>query len=357
MTRPTISVLLPVFNGSRYLAQSITSILAQRFTDFECIIVNDGSSDDSEAIIRSFDDERIILINQTNVGLPVSLNRAIRAARGRYLARQDADDISLPERFLEQVAFLDAHPHCVLLGTQAQIIEGEHLSARLLAHPTLNGELQLKLLFYNCFVHSSVMLRASALEKTGLYSENSAHFPPEDYELWLRLKNVGTLANLPKPLLQYREVPSSISRTQLVLMQGRAQAMSLDTIRALLEVHAPQPLLAELLIAVMSSQVLSEPISTAQNKTLKQLLVTITQRLLERLPQDQAVQDQTAQDQGAQNQGAQDEVHLLQAQRDCEQLLQRAQQRAGLLALLKLLPVDVVPFLKKIKRALKGDSH
>ena len=346
MTRPTISVLLPVFNGSRYLAQSITSILAQRFTDFECIIVNDGSSDDSEAIIRSFDDERIILINQTNAGLPVSLNRAIRAARGRYLARQDADDISLPERFL------DAHPHCVLLGTQAQIIEGEHLSARLLAHPTLNGELQLKLLFYNCFVHSSVMLRASALEKTGLYSKNPAHFPPEDYELWLRLKNVGTLANLPKPLLQYREVPSSISRTQLVLMQGRAQAMSLDAIRALLEVRAPQPLLAELLIAVMSSQVLAEPISTAQNKTLKQLLVTITQRLLERLPQDQ-----DAQDQGAQGQGTQDEVHLLQARRDCEQLLQRAQQRAGLLALLKLLPVDVVPFLKKIKRALKGDSH
>ena len=107
---PKISVLLPAYNAQAYLRESIESILAQTFSDFELIIINDGSTDQSLEIMTSFKDSRIRIINQENAGLPISLNRGIRLARGIYLARQDADDISLPNRFSAKVQFLDRHP-------------------------------------------------------------------------------------------------------------------------------------------------------------------------------------------------------------------------------------------------------
>ena len=117
MQSPLVSVLLPVYNGEPYLKAAIDSILAQTFTDFECIIIDDGSSDGSSALISSVDDPRIRFYQQPNRGLPATLKRGLSLARGVFIARQDQDDLSHSDRLRLQVAYLQSHPECVLLGT------------------------------------------------------------------------------------------------------------------------------------------------------------------------------------------------------------------------------------------------
>ncbi|APC05321.1 hypothetical protein AOC10_01645 [Polynucleobacter asymbioticus] len=207
-----ISVILPVYNGARYLRAAIDSILQQTYFHFELIIINDGSKDESESVILSFDDKRIRYYSQDNMGLAKTLNRGISLANGKYIARQDQDDISLPARLEKQVLFLEANPHTVLLGTRAQILEEDQPTARMQSHPLSDAELKLGLLFDNFFVHSSVMVNKDLLVETGGYCEDPFRQPPEDYELWSRIMRVGQLANLPEPLLMYREVSSSMSR-------------------------------------------------------------------------------------------------------------------------------------------------
>jgi glycosyltransferase involved in cell wall biosynthesis len=120
---PKISVAMSVFNGEEYLRAAIDSILAQTFSDFEFIIVDDGSTDRSAAIVRGYDDPRFVLLSQENRGVAAALNHAMSRARGEYIARQDADDVSLPERFAQQVQWLEAHPEVSALGTGAVLID------------------------------------------------------------------------------------------------------------------------------------------------------------------------------------------------------------------------------------------
>lgn len=213
--KPKISVILPVYNGQDYLTEAIDSVLSQSFSDFELIIVNDGSTDGSAAIIEKLGDSRIRFFQQSNKGLAATLNRAISLARGAYIARQDQDDVCLPSRFERQVAFLDANPDVGMVGTSAEIRVGNERTNRYLKHPVANASLKFGLLFDNHFVHSSVMIRRSVLEGLGGYSEDSARQPPEDYELWSRVMKKYKLANLPEVLLAYREVEGSMSRTGL----------------------------------------------------------------------------------------------------------------------------------------------
>lgn len=211
--KPKISVILPVYNGQDHLTEAIDSVLSQSFSDFELIIVNDGSTDGSAAIIEELDDSRIRFFQKSNKGLAATLNRAISLARGEYIARQDQDDVCLPSRFERQVAFLDANPDVGMVGTSAEIRVGNERTNRYLKHPIDNASLKFGLLFDNHFVHSSVMIRRSVLEGLGGYSEDSARQPPEDYELWSRVMKKYKLANLPEVLLAYREVEGSMSRT------------------------------------------------------------------------------------------------------------------------------------------------
>jgi glycosyltransferase involved in cell wall biosynthesis len=185
----------------------------QTYSDFEIIVINDGSLDDSGLTVHSFNDSRIRYIEQTNQGLAATLNRGIDLSHGVYVARQDQDDFSLPDRLAKQVAYMQAHPECGLLGTWAQIMEIEKLSDRFHRHPTDPGELRYHLLFNNPFVHSSVMLRKSVLDQIGGYSTDPERQPPEDYELWSRISRVAEVSNIPESLLIYREIPSSMSRT------------------------------------------------------------------------------------------------------------------------------------------------
>jgi glycosyltransferase involved in cell wall biosynthesis len=237
MKDPKLSVILPTYNAAEHLDKAIDSILGQTFTDFELIIINDGSTDGTHELLRSYFDPRIQVINQANLGLPKALNEGIKASRGIYLARQDADDISLSERFEKQVSFLDEHPSYGLVGSWSQIMTPTGPTSRQHLHPTSNGQLQVQLLMNNQFVHSSVMMRTSCLTITGPYSEDPEHFPPEDYDLWLKFAKHFRVANLPEALLHYMEIPTSISRTKEDLIQARAAKMSRDSIRDLLHLE------------------------------------------------------------------------------------------------------------------------
>jgi hypothetical protein len=205
-------VLLPVYNCEQYLGDAIESILNQAFTSFELIIINDGSKDGSAEVMTRFRDLRIRIVHQSNQGLAATLNRGIALARGKYIARQDQDDLSYPQRLARQVAHLEAHPDCVMLGTWAQILEVDRVVDRFHRHPVDEAELRYLMLFNNPFVHSSVMLRKDAVQQVGGYTTDPERQPPEDFELWSRLSRVGRVANIGEVLLAYRETPGSMSR-------------------------------------------------------------------------------------------------------------------------------------------------
>lgn len=213
MTAPLVSVVLPVYNGAADVRKAVDSILSQTFGDFELILINDGSKDNSAEVLESIVDPRIRLFHQENRGLAGTLNRGIGLARGRYIARQDQDDLSHPERFARQVAFLEANPDHGMVGSAAEIWVGDTPTDRAHDHPTNHGALSFELLFNNPFVHSSIMMRKATVDGVGGYTTDPARQPPEDYELWSRMARAARVANLPERLLIYREVPASMSRT------------------------------------------------------------------------------------------------------------------------------------------------
>ncbi|MBF9046469.1 glycosyltransferase [Rhodobacterales bacterium LSUCC0031] len=211
---PKVSVVLPVYNGTLYLRESIDSILAQSFTDFELLVLNDGSSDASGAIAQSYVDSRIRYIEHRNMGLAATLNKGVSLAKGEFIVRQDQDDVSLPTRVARQVEYLERHPEVAVLGTWATVVNAEgQPDGRKHRHPVGNAALRVETLFDSAFVHSSVTMRRDALLATGGYTTDRTRQPPEDYELWSRLLRTHLASNIPEPLLLYREVASSMSRT------------------------------------------------------------------------------------------------------------------------------------------------
>ncbi|MBW7996407.1 MAG: glycosyltransferase [Candidatus Glassbacteria bacterium] len=212
-TDPTVTVLMSVYNGQRFLAESIESILGQSFGGFEFLVVDDGSTDSSNAIIQEFAraDQRIrILRNETNLGLTRSLNRGIAEARGRYLARQDADDVSLPERLECQTDFLESNPEVGVLGSGCLLIDeaGEVVGERTPVPDSrrLRTELIVK---NHALVHTSVMVRTNLLRNAGGYDETIRY--AQDYDLWWRLSGRTELANLERKLVKWRVSGAQIS--------------------------------------------------------------------------------------------------------------------------------------------------
>ena len=215
LKEPDISVILPVYNGALYLKESVDSILNQTFQNFEVIILNDGSTDSSEDIIKSYADSRIIYIKQENCGLALTLNRGIEKARGKYIARQDQDDISLPDRFDHQIAFLEKNPDVAVVGCWAKILSDNDKGEFYDRHPDDYSSILIDLLFDNPIVHSSAMIRKSVLYDVGLYTTDKNRQPPEDYELWSRIARKYQLNNIPEVLHLYRQVPSGMSNDSL----------------------------------------------------------------------------------------------------------------------------------------------
>jgi len=210
MSRPKLSVVMPVHNGERYLREAVESVLNQTFTDFEFIIINDGSTDTTQAILENYPDSRLVVVNREHQGLVASLNQGLTLARGEYVARQDADDISLSTRFATQIDYLDKNPEVVLVTSDYEIIDSKGC---LLGRMRREGDPSLVawyLLFYNHVAgHSLVVFRRDPVVDLGGYSGRRRHI--EDYDLWLRLSNVADIVILPDVLLRWRMHDESIS--------------------------------------------------------------------------------------------------------------------------------------------------
>ncbi|MCB0255200.1 MAG: glycosyltransferase [Anaerolineae bacterium] len=209
---PRISVLMSVYNGARYLREAVDSILSQTLGDFEFIIVDDGSTDETQGILDSYTDPRVVrLRNETNIGLTRSLNKGLAVACGEYVARQDADDISLPVRLEKQVAFLDAKPNIGLVGTAYREVYDDGRPDRPMSVPLTLDEIREQLLYHHCFCHGSVMARRTALTAVGGYDERFA--VAQDRDLWLRLADHFDLANLADELYSLRMSSWSVTGT------------------------------------------------------------------------------------------------------------------------------------------------
>jgi len=230
---PRISVVMSVFNARRYVARAIGSILDQTYREFEFLIINDGSTDGSEEVIRSYTDPRIRRFDHPNKGLAASLNRGILLSQGEYIARMDADDIALPTRLERQVRFLDEHPACVVVGTAAEVVGADDELKFVMCHPAEDVHIRWAILFDSPFVHSTVMYRREAVISVGLYNElGPAHV--EDYEMWSRLAAQHRVANLAEPLLRYRDNPEGISHMMRAEQEVNALAVSARNISMLL---------------------------------------------------------------------------------------------------------------------------
>ena len=228
---PKVSVVLPVYNGAPYLRESINSILAQSFPDFELLVLNDGSSDDSSTIVLAYVDSRIRFIEHPNMGLAATLNKGVSLAKGEFIVRQDQDDVSLPTRIARQVEYLERHPEVAVLGTWATIVNAEGKpEGRMHRHPVGHTALRIETLFDSAFVHSSITIRRDALLAAGGYTTDRTRQPPEDYELWSRLLRAHWAANIPEPLLLYREVASSMSRTMKTDFCNRVTRISAENL-------------------------------------------------------------------------------------------------------------------------------
>lgn len=217
MNVPAVSVILPAYNCEKFIGKAIQSVLQQTFTDFELIIINDGSTDNTGSVIQTFDDHRILYFkNPGNQGLISTLNNAITYAKGKYIARMDGDDISLSERLARQKAFLDENENIAAVASTIEFIneQGEKGGVWELDRQTITPE-QIKkaILRQNCIAHPSVMMRSEIIKQLK-YMEYQKNI--EDYDLWLRLLNRGyKIAKLDEPLLLYRIHDSSITSVHL----------------------------------------------------------------------------------------------------------------------------------------------
>jgi glycosyltransferase involved in cell wall biosynthesis len=234
-----VSIVMSVFNGARYLGDAIDSLLNQTFRDFEIIIVNDASTDDSERIIQKYDDRRIRCIhNDNNIGLTRSLNRGLSIAVGEYVARMDADDISLPERLAAQVAFLDSHADVGVLGTGFQLIDESGCKGESIVFPGDHGFLKWKMcFFFNPIAHPSVMVRRNLMNVAGNYDEQLS--TSQDYDLWARLSSLTRLSILPQILLYLRKHELSVSSQQFKQQKKQSFLISQRLISQIIQREIP----------------------------------------------------------------------------------------------------------------------
>ena len=224
MTLPKISVLMSVYNGERYVREAVESMLNQTFTDYEFIIVDDGSTDSTWQILQGYaaSEPRVVLVrNETNVGLTGSLNKGLDLARGEYIARMDADDVSLPHRLAAQVAFLDGSPEVGVVGSAVQVIDANGSPGDVWRYPTTHALILWSLCFHAGIAHPAAVFRKGVVERVGGYDERFAQ--AQDRDLWQRLSSVARLANLPDVYLLHRKHPDTVScrRTD---MQARNSA-------------------------------------------------------------------------------------------------------------------------------------
>lgn len=210
MEAPLVTVLMPVYNGESYLCEAIESILQQSYTNFEFLILNDGSSDRSEEIIRSYTDSRIRLINNaTNMQLIATLNRGLDQAQGKYIVRMDADDISLPQRIERQVEWLEKNPEYGLVGSWFEDFNGTD-TIRTIKYSSDDTHIRIRHLYQTHIAHPTAVLRKSVIDKHNLrFDPDFVH--GEDYAFWVQMSAYCKLSNYPEMLVRKRDHPQNVS--------------------------------------------------------------------------------------------------------------------------------------------------
>lgn len=213
MKNPVVSIVMCVRNTQEYIDQAVKSILSQSFHSFEFIIVDDASNDSTFQRLKKFQDQRLVLLrNIKSQGVAASLNRGLRNARGKFVARMDGDDIALPQRLEIQVKFLNKHPQIGVVGSWVRLIDELGKVKGFNKFPTAHVKIMNLLPFANPFIHPSVMIRHELIKNKGQYDVN--YDGAEDYEMWLRFSQHTRFANIPKVLLKYRLHQRNISFTQ-----------------------------------------------------------------------------------------------------------------------------------------------
>jgi glycosyltransferase involved in cell wall biosynthesis len=210
LNNPKITVLMPAYNAAKYIGEAIASVLEQTFTDFELLIINDGSTDRTADIVRSFSDPRIVLVSQANKGVAAALNRGLTYAQAPYIARFDADDVCYPNRLKIQYDFITSYPEYSVIGSAADYVDADgHFIFTHHPEGHLNEEIQ-QLKFSTCpFIHSSVIYRKEAIVKNGGYNEHAYTY--EDHFLWVNILKNEKACNLSQALIKVRLNPESIT--------------------------------------------------------------------------------------------------------------------------------------------------
>jgi glycosyltransferase involved in cell wall biosynthesis len=227
MSTPIVSVVMSVYKGERFLRESVESILDQGFCNFEFIIIDDGSTDSSASLLDSYqrNDPRVRVYHQENRGLVESLNCGCGLARGKYIARMDADDIAVRDRLMKQIEFMEEHPEVAVLGGAIEVINTVGKSLATHHYPIKNPEIQQALLHGDCpLVHPAILMRKDVFASVGGYRK--VVIDAEDYDLWLRMADRSQLANLEAVVLKYRRHPYQIS-----IRRSKRQALSNLTAR------------------------------------------------------------------------------------------------------------------------------
>lgn len=207
---PKISVVMPAYNAEKYIREAIDSILNQTFNDFEFIIINDGSTDNTKKIIKSYNDSRIVYLeNEKNSGIVYTLNKGLEYAKGEYIARMDSDDIAICTRLEKQFNYLELHNNIGVLGTGIEIF-GNQIKSENKVFSTNPEELKVDLIFASCIAHPTVMIRKVLIERYNIRYDELPGI--EDYALWWKLSKITQISTLPDILLRYRVHKNQITQ-------------------------------------------------------------------------------------------------------------------------------------------------
>lgn len=231
---PLITVLLPVRDGERWIRACLESLAEQTFQDFEILLIDDGCTDSTIELALQRQDLTIHVLQGPQQGLAAALALGVTQARGEFLARQDVDDLSAPDRLRQQVRFLQQNPNCVAVGSAAAEIDEEGRVLGTIDMPTDPRELQFRAILFNPMIHTSVMMRRLQVLSVGNYWAPSGRAYPEDFDLWSRLLAIGQLANLQDNLVSYRRSSQGVSAlNRRALAEGAAAIAARNVTRVL----------------------------------------------------------------------------------------------------------------------------
>jgi glycosyltransferase involved in cell wall biosynthesis len=236
--KPRISVVMPVWNGEAYLREAIGSILSQTFTDFELIVVDDGSSDGTPKILASYHDVRVRVFRLDHAGIVVALNFGIAQAKAEWIARQDADDVSLPHRLEAQWRALQLNPHAVLVHTDVECIGEESQPASRPRFSKTRAFMALRLCYQCPIVHSTVLFKKETALAVGGYLPDERH--AEDYSLWGRMLERGEFVGLPEKLLEFRIHPMSVSKQNLEIQLALTKKIGTERCKKFMQLSEPE---------------------------------------------------------------------------------------------------------------------